>query len=218
MILQYIQGVKDFNMKLTEERVIPNLMKPQNGLLIEHIVRYEFASKFVKGRVLDIACGVGYGTQILLNGNNKDQISQIVGVDIHSDSIEYARENYSDSKAKYIEADAVSPELPDNLGQFDTIVSFETIEHLKEDVLFVENLKKLLKPEGTLIISTPFGMGRGLPCTNPYHIQQYKEAEFIELLKDFSELDMFYQRNQLIEKPRPNIKYYLMIAVCKGGS
>ncbi len=202
--------------RLTKERVIPNLMKSNNGLLIEHIKRYEFASKFVKGRVLDIACGAGYGSQILLDGDKAGSINHIVGVDIDNETIEYAKNNYSNKKFIYLVNDATSPSLTAELGNFDTIVSFETLEHVKNDITFIDNLEKLLNPSGNLIISTPFGRGRGMPCSNPYHMHQYKEEEFVHLLRRFNSIDMYYQRNETIEKAIENKKYYLMVAVCSN--
>lgn len=47
------------------ERIIPKLMKPMNGMLLEHIARYYFATPYVRGRVLDIACGTGYGSHLV---------------------------------------------------------------------------------------------------------------------------------------------------------
>lgn len=201
-------------MKLTGERVIPKLMACDNGLLREHVRRYEFASKYVNGRVLDIACGTGYGTQILLEHDSGGEIQQIIGVDLDEATIEYAKANYQNEKVSYIVNDATSAELDAELGRFDTIVSFETLEHLEQDVTFVSNLEKLLNPSGTLIISTPFGRGRGIPCSNPYHICQYKEEEFVQLLDGFSNVELYYQRNERIEKAVEGQQYYLMIAVC----
>ena len=201
-------------MKLTGERVIPKLMAGDNGLLIEHVKRYEFASRFVSGRVLDIACGTGYGTQILLECDGTGEIKQIIGVDLDKDTIDYAKENYNNEKVSYIIDDAASTDLAAKLGSFDTIVSFETLEHLEKDISFLNNLEKLLKPSGTLIISTPFGRGRGIPCSNPYHVHQYTEEEFVQLLNIFDNVELYYQRNETIEKPVAGKKYYLMIAVC----
>lgn len=201
-------------MILTEERVVPKLMNPKNGLLREHIQRYRFASRFAGGKVLDIACGVGYGSDILLKGKNQEFIQRIVGVDIDEESIRYAQENYAYDKATYFKMNALSPDLVDKLGQFDTIISFETVEHLEEDSVFIDNLFRLLKPNGKLIISTPFGRGRGIPCSNPFHVHQYREEEFLELLEVFDKVEMYYQRNETIEKPLEGKKYYLMVAVC----
>ncbi|WHH60953.1 class I SAM-dependent methyltransferase [Petroclostridium sp. X23] len=205
---------KEIKMVLTDERVIPKLMNPKNGLLKEHIQRYKFASGFAKGKVLDIACGVGYGSHILLNGKNRELIKHIVGVDIDEDTIQYARENYAHDKAAYYKMNALSPDLVDELGQFDTIISFETVEHLEEDIIFIDNLYRLLKLNGKLIISTPFGRGRGIQCSNPFHIHQYKEEEFIELLEIFDSVKMYHQRDETIEIPIEDKKYYLMVAVC----
>lgn len=203
-------------MKLTEERVIPKLMNPKNGILLEHKARYRFASQFVRGKVLDIACGVGYGAEILLRSSRTDHIENIVGVDIDEMSIQYAREHYSSPRTRYIKGDVLSPDLKAELGTFDTIITMETIEHLEDDEAFVSNLYSLLDPEGTLIISTPFGRGRGIPCTNPFHYHQYKEEEFLDLLKMFRTVENYHQIDETIEKPIPGKKYYLMVAVCKG--
>ncbi len=199
-------------MILTEERVVPKLMNPKSGILMEHIARYQFARMFASGRVLDIACGVGYGTAILLKSN--PQISTVVGVDINKDAIDYAKEHYNDARAMYVAGDAMAESLPDEIGRFDTVVSFETIEHLQNDELFIANLYKMMKPDGTLIISTPFGKGRGIPCSNPFHVHQYKEPEFAELLNCFDTVDMYYQLDEMIEKGTQDKKYYLMVAVC----
>lgn len=200
-------------MEYTGERVIPKLMKTTNGMLLEHVVRYEFAREFCKGRVLDIACGVGYGSEILMNDNTS--ITEYVGIDNSNESIDYAIENYNLPKTSYFTDDALNEDLYKIYGKFDTIVSFETIEHFHGDEKFIQNLYNLLKPGGKLIISTPFGRGKGQPCTCLYHVYQYTEEEFIDVLKPFSELTMYHQRNQMIEIPKPDKKYYLMIAICK---
>lgn len=200
-------------MILTEERVIPKLMNPKNGMLREHIARYNFSNKLAQGRVLDIACGVGYGTSIILKGNTF--MEQYIGIDIDEESISYARKHYSHKKAAYLVKDAQSQCLPEEMGLFDTIISFETIEHLEKDEAFVQNLHKLLNPSGTLIISTPFGRGRGIACSNPFHVHQYKEEEFTDLLKCFESIEMYYQIDESIEKKVDDKKYYLMVAVCK---
>ncbi len=200
-------------MEYTRERVIPQLMNPKNGLLIEHIARYEFARAFCKGRVLDIACGVGYGSEILLKQN--PNINEYVGIDFCEEAIEYAKRNYSFIETEYYVGDALDKDLYKKYGTFDTIVSFETIEHFEGDTIFIDNLYNLLKPGGTLIISTPFGRGKKEPCSSPFHVYQYKEEEFIDVLKPFSQLTMYHQINTTIEIPKSSQKYYLMVAVCK---
>lgn len=200
-------------MKYTGERVIPKLMNPNNGLLLEHIYRYEFAKQFAKGRVLDIACGCGYGSEILLQGDHK--IKEIVGIDICEDTIQYAQSNYNFPETSYYSEDALSEDLHEKYGTFDTIISFETIEHFSGDDIFINNLYKLLKPEGTLIISTPFGRGKNQPCSSPFHVYQYNKEEFLKILSPFKTVVMYHQVDGIIEIPKPDKKYYLMVAVCQ---
>lgn len=200
-------------MEYTGERVIPKIMNPKNGMLIEHIARYKFARNFSKGRVLDIACGSGYGSEIVLNKN--PSIEELVGIDISEEAINYAKANYSYDNTSYYVDDALNQNLYKIYGTFDSIVSFETIEHFEGDEIFVKNLYNLLKPGGTLIISTPFGRGKNQPCTSNFHVYQYKEEEFLEVLKPFKDLTMYHQIDTRIEIPKPDQKYYLMVAVCK---
>lgn len=200
-------------MKYTGERVIPALISPKNGMLLEHIARYDFAKNFCRGRVLDIACGVGYGSEVLLKQN--PNIDQLIGIDIDKESIAYANANYSFMETTYYVDDALSPELSEKYGSFDTIISFETIEHFYGDDIFVKNLYNLLKPDGTLIISTPFGRGKNEPCSCPYHVYQYTEPEFLEILNPFKNITMYHQIDNTIELPKNDFKYYLMVAVCK---
>lgn len=95
----------------TGERVIPELMDPMNGLLLEHIARYQFAIDFVKGRVLDIACGVGYGAQLLAKAKHK-QLTEVIAVDSELDAIKYTKHRYYHPKVTFLQEDALNPLLP----------------------------------------------------------------------------------------------------------
>ncbi|HCX65450.1 MAG TPA: SAM-dependent methyltransferase [Eubacteriaceae bacterium] len=200
-------------MELTQERVIPKKMNPNNGMLLEHIERYRFSKAFAKGEVLDIACGAGYGAEILLENN--DQMVSYTGADIDEECIRYAREQYGSAQTRFLQCNALDQDLPRKLGKYDTIVSFETIEHFHGDQQFIENLYQMLKPGGILLISTPFGRGVGKPCKNPYHVHQYTEEEFVDRLGKFSDVTMYHQVGQDIERPKADKKYYLMVALCK---
>jgi len=110
----------------------------------DHLARYEFATSFVSGkRVLDLACGTGYGTKML-----RDAGADVLGVDISDDVIEENREEYGD----YFEQCDITTFSSD---PFDVIVCFETIEHIKDYKTAIANLRKLLKHDGMLIISSP---------------------------------------------------------------
>lgn len=192
---------------------MPRKMNPENGLLIEHKARYRFASQYCQGRVLDIACGVGYGSEMILALG--EGITEIIGVDNEQKVIEYARKHYSHPPITFKTGNANDKKLANKIGKFDTIVSLETVEHIKDDFEFINNLNRLLKPDGRVIISTPFGRGREESCSNPYHYRQYREEEFRELLTLFSDVELYCQLNETIEIPKPDKKYYLMVAVCR---
>lgn len=209
----------------TGERVIPDLMKPTNGLLLEHLARYSFSIPYVKGRVLDMACGSGYGTHMTAKARKKST-DEIIGVDVDEETISYANKKYNHQLITYQVEDAISPSLPAKLGKFDTILSFETIEHVTDDVQFMSNMYDMLNSGGVLVLSTPFGQGRGKPCGSPFHVHQYTPQEFIELFHKFLDVEYFFQHGVAIElgikgdngsevkPPRENVRYPLGLAVC----
>lgn len=198
----------------TGERVIPEMMNPMNGMLLEHIARYHFAIEYAEGRVLDLACGVGYGAQLLAKAKNR-QIEEVIAVDADTEAIRYAKHRYYHPKVSYLQDDALNPQLPQRLGTFDAIISFETIEHLNDEKRFLDSVYALLKPGGMLILSTPFGLGRGKPCGTEFHVHQLSWNEFHELFGEYAERKFYYQKGVLIEPPRNDIHYPIGIAVCR---
>lgn len=127
---------------MADERVTPGIT--DIGNLQKHIARYNLAMRFCKGKnVLDIACGTGYGTEML------GWVSKsVVGVDINESAIYYAKLHY---RGKFMVG-----ELGDfSYGKYDTIVCFETIEHIEDLEKAQENLTNLLEPGGTIIYSVP---------------------------------------------------------------
>ncbi|WP_070119567.1 class I SAM-dependent methyltransferase [Bacillus marinisedimentorum] len=191
-------------------------MDPMNNLLLEHIARYQFSISYAYGRVLDIASGSGYGTQLIAKVC-KGQVSEVVGADNSAEAVEYARGRYYHPLTNFVEADVLDNSLRKKLGTFDTILSFETIEHVEDDKLFMENMYSLLNDKGILILSTPFGEGKGKPCGEPFHCHQFTEEEFSGLFKAFSSVEFFYQKSVLIEPVpgREGADYPLGIAVAR---
>ncbi|MCP8618100.1 class I SAM-dependent methyltransferase [Salirhabdus salicampi] len=200
----------------TGERVIPELMDPMNNLLLEHISRYQFAMSYLHGRVLDLSCGSGYGTHLMVK-KKKREVQEVVGVDIDAEIIHYAKGKYYHPKSNFLVADATSESLVNDLGTFDVIVSFETIEHIEDEERLLNNYYELLKPNGTLIVSTPFGKGRGVPCGSPFHVHQLRPDEFYALFTRYSNTSFFLQDGVLIEPypGRKDVYYPLGIAVCR---
>src|SRR5690606_14400181 len=94
----------------TLERIIPDLVEENESTGTEtlqlHLERYEFAKQFLTGgKVLDCACGVGYGSHLLAESGKCDKV---VGVDIDAESIKYATDRYKHPKVEFINANALS--------------------------------------------------------------------------------------------------------------
>jgi len=164
------------------ERLIPNQVEPNEVTgqltLALHRSRYEFAAAQCNpGRLLAIACGVGYGTPILYRGNNRNL--QALGVDCSKDSIEYATGKYSMPGVHFLMADAMKFEDPDG---FDTIVSLETIEHIPDPSGLIANLVQILRPGGVLIGSVPT---TPTVAANPYHLHDFTEDSFRKLIEPY---------------------------------
>ena len=141
-----------------------------------HIYRYYLARRFCRGKkVLDVGCGYGYGSFILSSVSEK-----VVGIDISEKAIQSAKEQYSKRNIDFLVMDAEWMKFPD---QFDVIVSFENIEHLKHPELFLSRATSLLKPDGILIVSSPNKKyTRG---DNPYHFIEYSYEDFKALLSKY---------------------------------
>jgi 2-polyprenyl-3-methyl-5-hydroxy-6-metoxy-1,4-benzoquinol methylase len=198
----------------TGERIIPKLLKPTNGMLLEHLARYYFAAPYVKGRVLDLACGSGYGSHMVAK-ERKREVEEIVAVDVDEETIQYANREYHHQKITFRKGDATAPSLPEELGQFDTILCFETFEHVADEEALLNNLYRMLKPEGTLVLSSPFGRGRGMPTSEPFHVHQLSPEEFIALFPQYTKVDIYYQRGITFERsPRDEVRYFIGVGVC----
>ncbi len=137
-------------MNFTGERYLPSLEWPQ--IAFEHWHRYCAAASLAEGKaVLDIACGVGYGSDLMSR-----RAASVVGVDVDAGTIAYAREKYRSQNLTFLTGNCGSIPIPGE-AIFDLIVSFETIEHVDAPVqtLFLNEVKRLLKPDGVFLISTP---------------------------------------------------------------
>ena len=134
----------------------------------EHISRYYLASKFAHGVVLDVASGTCYGSSILKRASG---VKMVISVDIDRDALRYGRIVYA---ADCVCADATH--LPFRKHVFDSVVSLETLEHIRDQRAFLDNVKDSLKKGGKLILSTPNKMYTSpfIPKPlNPYHINEF---------------------------------------------
>ena len=147
-----------------------------------HIERYRFAATVLRdGAVLDIASGIGYGTNML---SQEARVAHITGVDVSPEAIAKAKGSYSSAKLTFQLVDG--KRLPFDDGSFDTVVSFETVEHTADRPAFLSELRRVLRDDGKLIISTPnkryHSFGKPNPW-NPFHTVEYYPEEFLALLK-----------------------------------
>ncbi len=137
----------------------------------DHIARYEFAANRLKGkRVLDCACGVGYGSKILAETSN------VKAADIDPEAIAYAKEHYAHEKVVHVISDAsvVGP-----FTGYDAVVSFETIEHLEDPLPALERFAKTAK---TLIASVPNESVYPYEDNIKFHYRHYTAEQFEDLL------------------------------------
>src|SRR5258705_5166321 len=145
-----------------------------NELTIEHLHRYALAMEFADGKkVLDIACGEGYGTHLLAT-----RATYATGMDIDKSTIEKAKAKYDKKNISFLVSGAEKISANDN--EFDLVGCFETLEHLSDHASVLKEIKRVLKPGGLLIISTPdkntYTEARGYK--NPFHAKELYYDEF----------------------------------------
>ena len=142
----------------------------------QHLQRYQFALDRIEGhRVLDLACGVGYGSYILSQAHER----QVTGIDLDPGAIGYGQAHYQRSGLRLIVGDALR--WRNEAAPFDTIVSFETIEHLPDPAGFVAHVATLLKPGGRFLVSAPNTLQHKRapePIENEFHISEPDYATF----------------------------------------
>jgi SAM-dependent methyltransferase len=160
------------------ERLVPDHLSPGDvtgrETLELHLERYRFAARYARaGRLLDIACGVGYGTRLLRDESG--HVSFALGVDLCEESIAYARERYGRDGVEFRGGDAMQFE---DAEAFDTIVSLETVEHLRCPAGLIDNLVSLLRPNGVLVASVPTTPSVDV---NPHHLHDFTERSFRRL-------------------------------------
>lgn len=173
-------------LKDTGERLIPELHK-QSLTYGEHLSRYAAAQDLVKGKtVLDIASGTGYGAALLA-----ESAKQVIGIDYDKDAIAYSKKLYSAKNIEFIQGDAEDLPLKDN--SVDVVVSLETIEHLPNPEKFVQEVTRVLKPDGVFYVSTPnddehFDQG------NVYHLHEFDFKELNTVIsKYFKKAEYYFQ-------------------------
>ncbi len=166
-------------MELTGERTLPDV-PAENYWFRRHLAVYEWIAEHVGGlRVLDMACGEGYGSNVLAS-----RAVEVVGVDANPDAFEHARLRYRRGNLRFERG------MVENFGgpeSFDAVVFLQTIEHVFDPVGVLRHFRGLLRPGGFAFVSTPnvltLAPAGAEKSGNPWHLREYRASEFDELCR-----------------------------------
>jgi ubiquinone/menaquinone biosynthesis C-methylase UbiE len=154
---------------------------PQSGegtiVAAEHQARYRWAATVSAGReVLDAGCGVGYGSAMLADAG----ATRVIGIDVDDAVVADASSRYADRKVvEFRQGDL--RELPFDDSSFDLVVCFEAIEHIDRQDAALDELRRVLRGEGHLLLSSP--NREVYPPGNPHHVHEYAPEELEEALR-----------------------------------
>lgn len=162
----------------TGERFLPWLSDKQADMALEHMCRYYLASEFGENKaILDVASGEGYGSYLLSNN-----AKSVLGVDVSEEVIEVANKKYQKNNLKYILGNATQLEKINQ--KFEVVTAFEMIEHIYEQEVFIDQVKKVLVEDGIFIVSTPnkYVHEHEYHSENHFHVKELYFDEFETLL------------------------------------
>lgn len=174
------------------ERFIPDMNDPE--LEIEHLERYYAVQPLVTGMdVLDAACGEGYGSCILAAS-----AKSVIGIDIDDITVQNARLKYGEvSNLQFAQGSIADLSMIGDASK-DAVISFETIEHVDRELqtAFLKEIKRILKPEGFVIMSTPDKKEYSdrYQFHNQFHVAEFYVNEFVDFLKsEFQNVKLYNQ-------------------------
>jgi SAM-dependent methyltransferase len=182
------------DLQFTGERYVPGTA---GEIAHEHWHRYAFAARCATGRrVLDVACGEGYGSGLL-----SQVATHIIGVDIDAATLAHARQRYANqANCTFVEGSAAA--LPISDASVDLVVSFETIEHLsaEDQPRMLAEFARVLAPNGLLVLSSPnrpqYSDARGY--ANPFHLHELDRSELAQLLAPHLRAQRWYRQRRYL--------------------
>lgn len=175
---------------LTGERTLPDVPE-ENYWYRRHLVVYEWIAARVAGlRVVDMACGEGYGSDVLAG-----TAASVVGVDANPEAHEHARLRYRRPNLRF------ERDLVESFAEpCDAVVFLQTIEHVQDPGAILEHFKAMLEPGGVAYVSTPNLLTLAPPgaekSDNPWHVKEYRAEEFRALCEaHFGRVEVFGLRH-----------------------
>jgi SAM-dependent methyltransferase len=172
-------------LQLTGERTLPDV-PAENYWFRRHLAVYEWITARVHGRrVVDLACGEGYGAAVL-----GGTAASVVGVDANPDAFEHARRKYTGANVSF-ERDMVETWS----GAVDCVVFLQTIEHVQDPDAVLARLRELVGPRGVVYVSTPnvltLAPKGAARSGNPWHVREYRPDEYRALCaRHFAHVDL----------------------------
>lgn len=148
-------------------------------MVYEHLHRYLWAAELVKGRrVLDLASGEGFGAAILAQS-----AEHVAGIDVDKRTVDHSSLNYAADNLEFHRGDAADLSRFDD-DSFGAVVAFEMIEHVSDQERVLDEIGRVLGPDGLLIISTPDRRAYtdATDQVNPFHVHELEHEEFVNLL------------------------------------
>lgn len=186
-------------MEFTGERYCPQIA---GEIALEHYLRYAVAVSLAGGRdVLDCASGEGYGSALLAR-----VARSVIGVDVSAEALDHARATYARDNLSFREGSAAALPLPD--ASADLIVSFETIEHHDQQAEMLAEFRRVLRPDGLLLLSSPDkAQLEDVYGPNPFHVRELYRQELRDLLAvEFRHCEFYDQKTlfaSVISPPQP---------------
>ena len=135
---------------------------------------YYIAKDYVHGDLLEIGCGEGRGVGLL-----HDLVERYTGIDKINEVVDKLATTYPEASF----SQSVIPPLEFPEQKFDSIISFQVIEHIKDDKQYLEEIARVLKPGGVALLTTP-NIKKSL-SRNPWHIREYTATALTELCSHY---------------------------------
>ncbi|MGD9504992.1 MAG: methyltransferase domain-containing protein [Syntrophobacteraceae bacterium] len=171
-----------------DERMDATVEIFDDGRRAFHLARYRFASEFASGKVVaDIACGTGYGTEII---SNDGKALRVIGVDVDEQAIAYASARHRPQNVEFLCTPGDKTTISDQA--IDLVVSFETLEHVPDDDALLREFHRVLKPGGMLLCSVP----NNWPIERtPHHVRVYDRRALESALSRYFDIRKLYNQN-----------------------